>query len=330
MPGDNLDSPLCPLGCSSGYIHVLSDWDRDGVVKGRLFHLVQCENCGLVHQHPRPTDEEIPGFYPKAYWWALDLGRTKDRVILGIRQLLWWDIMAWLERLVPQRGELLDAGCGSGIFLSVAHRAGFRVLGVEQSEETRTIIDRQFGLPVLTGGIETLDETTRFDVITMFHVLEHLANPLRVLRQLNSRLSEEGLLIVEVPDIKSWGFRLFGKRWRGLDLPRHITHFSLDTLTTLFDRAGFEPRAIRRFTFRNAPALLVFSLFPSLIQQTKESSRSSFVTNLARMAFQAVLFTIALPVTLLETAFGGGEVILVAVRKRKLAAKPGCLSPAFP
>jgi len=197
----------------------------------------------------------------------------------------------------------------------LAHKAGFKVLGVEHGEESKSLIERQFGLPVRTGGIEALDGDRQFDVITMFHVLEHVADPARTLRNLKDRLTDDGLLVIEVPNIESWGFRWFGKGWRGLDLPRHVTHFSPQTLTGLLRRTGFEPVSVRRFTFRNSPALIASSITPSYLGRTKAGFRSHPVASLLRIAVQLGLYLMSLPVAFLEALCGRGEVILIAARK---------------
>jgi SAM-dependent methyltransferase len=143
-------------------------------------------------------------------------------------------------------GRLLDFGCGGGAFLQRMHRLGWRVTGLDISAEAIHHIRRGLGLHALDGTLPyPAFSPGSFDVITMWHSLEHVHNPREVLEQAYFLLAPGGKLLVAVPNIDSLPFRWFGSSWYGLDLPRHLTHFCPHTLGWMLERAGFRVGAIR-------------------------------------------------------------------------------------
>jgi SAM-dependent methyltransferase len=135
----------------------------------------------------------------------------------------------------------LDFGCGSGSFLARMHRRGWKVTGIDASARTVQRLRRHLPLPVLLGSLPHpgLNPET-FDVITMWQSLEHVHYPLEILREAFRLLAPGGKLLVVVPNIDSLPFRWFGPAWYGLDLPRHLTHFTPMTLRAMLERAGLQ------------------------------------------------------------------------------------------
>jgi 2-polyprenyl-3-methyl-5-hydroxy-6-metoxy-1,4-benzoquinol methylase len=140
----------------------------------------------------------------------------------------------------------LDFGCGDGAFLRRMHARGWRVLGLDLSEAAVRHVRCEPGLRALVGTLPHPDLSPEsFDVITMWQSLEHVHRPLEVLQQAYRLLAPGGKLIAAVPNIDSAPFRWFGPAWFGLDLPRHLTHFSAATLRRMLERAGFRVEALR-------------------------------------------------------------------------------------
>ena len=138
-------------------------------------------------------------------------------------------------------GEMLDIGCGRGYFLSTATRHGFQARGIDVSENAAHYAREQFGLQVTTRNIQNLiNHNTRFDVITLWHVLEHFENPFLQLTKIKSLLSRSGVCIIEVPNIHSLKFMLAKNKWTGGNHPRyHRSFFSSKTLRRALAEAGF-------------------------------------------------------------------------------------------
>lgn len=197
------------------------------------FNLVQCQGCGLLYLNPRPSPEEMKDYYPQAYReYRASIGKSVHR--------RYQEEKLRKVQAHSRGGRLLDVGCADGSFLQMAQQAGWEVRGVELAEDSAVYAREALGLDVFKGELsEAGFPAEHFDVVTFWHVLEHLHNPLRELLEAHRILKPDGLLIVEVPNIASWQARLFKTNWRALDTPRHLYHFSPDTLKAMLAEAGF-------------------------------------------------------------------------------------------
>ena len=161
-----------------------------------------------------------------------------------------------------------------------------------------------------------------FDAVTLFHVMEHVANPRAVLNEVSRILRPNGAVILQVPNIESWQFKMFGAKWYGLDIPRHVIDYSKYSMEKLLNDSAFVPSRIRHFNLRdNAPAL-VSSLFPSLdpvsrsVRQRKHNIRESAPLAWARHLMYLLLVIGAYPIALLESAVGRGATVMIEARRK--------------
>lgn len=212
---------------------------------GLWFAVVQCHECGLCFTNPRPTVEAIGQFYPDVY---RPHHAPRPRKRWRLRLPLPWKQYGKDYPMIPRhgRGRLLDFGCGGGTYMERMHRLGWQVTGVDTSRAAIQRVQAEFGLRGLVGSLPHLElEPGSFDVVTMWHSLEHAHAPLAVLREAHRLLDHGGKLVLAVPNIDSSPFRWFGRAWYGLDLPRHLTHFTPATLQRMLEQAGFRPGPIR-------------------------------------------------------------------------------------
>jgi 2-polyprenyl-3-methyl-5-hydroxy-6-metoxy-1,4-benzoquinol methylase len=212
---------------------------------GLWFAVVQCQDCGLCFTNPRPTPASLEQFYPTEYRPHKLRPRTRDSSwrsrLLMLRGLRQRDTIGW-----HGEGRLLDFGCGGGAYLDRMHRRGWRVTGLDTSVNAVEAVRKRLGLPALIGTLPHPElRPASFDVITMRHSLEHVHSPLEVLRSARRLLAPGGKLVVAVPNIDSLAFRWFGHAWFGLDLPRHLTHFTPLTLQVMLQRVGFRVGRVR-------------------------------------------------------------------------------------
>ena len=143
-------------------------------------------------------------------------------------------------------GRLLDFGCGGGSFLVRMAEQGWKVTGLDASVGAVRLIREELGLRALVGSLPHPElEPGSFDMITMWHSLEHVHRPADILAESARLLVPGGRLIVAVPNIASWPAAWFGRDWFGLDLPRHLMHFTPDTLREMIARAGFDVEEVR-------------------------------------------------------------------------------------
>jgi len=213
------------------------------------FAVVKCKSCGMIYTNPRPSPESIGQFYPVDY---RPHRRPRKMRQANDRPSFWGKITG---RRVPERagtlnwigqGRLLDFGCGGGSYLKRMADLGWQVTGLDAAVGAVREVQEKLGLRALVGSLPHPElEPKSFDVITMWHSLEHVHRPLEILREAHSLLVPGGQLIVACPNIQSWSFRNFGPSWFGLDLPRHLTHFSPDTLKSMLEASGFQVEKVR-------------------------------------------------------------------------------------
>jgi SAM-dependent methyltransferase len=135
-------------------------------------------------------------------------------------------------------GRLLDVGCATGRFLQLMASVGWRVSGIELDPEAAATA-RTVTSDVLVGDpAEVTLPPAAFDLVTAFHVVEHLPDPARAVRNMLAWLAPGGLMVIEVPNVGGWGGTLFGRHWSGLDFPRHLIHFTPITMRALVERCG--------------------------------------------------------------------------------------------
>lgn len=228
---------LCPT-CAG------SDWDI--LFPSRGFDIGRCRGCGLV----RTLHATLDGIMQYPPFDQKDTALVR-LMRFAVSQLLRERVA--VVRKIQATGRLLDVGCGSGGFARMAHQAGFDVVGVEPFSLGHPV--QEPGLKLIRATFEDCAPTLgQFDVITMWHVLEHLSDPLSVLRPLLDHLKPGGRLVVSVPNFKSWQGRLFRGGWFHLDPPRHVTHFDRDTLGALFDRLDLRVEHERTFHLEYGPS----------------------------------------------------------------------------
>ncbi len=202
---------------------------------------VRCGSCGLVFVDPLPSAALSPATYGHDYYEPWQGREERPRLRLWKRRL------NQVEKRSP-RGALLDVGCGDGAFLKVARDAGWRVEGIEFSPEGARRAALRLGRPVALGDLwREPGLRGPFDVITLWHVLEHLADPSVMLRAVRERLRPGGLVVVAVPNLDNvpmqWAYRL--ARFRTLPLYEasmrepHLSHFSARTLSLTLTRHEF-------------------------------------------------------------------------------------------
>jgi 2-polyprenyl-3-methyl-5-hydroxy-6-metoxy-1,4-benzoquinol methylase len=146
----------------------------------------------------------------------------------------------WTRQHAPG-ARLLEVGAGAGFFLESAAEHGFEAIGIEPSDLAARYGRDQLGVDVRTGFLETSDiPDGTFDVVCMWHVLEHAADPLGLLRAARARLSPGGRLVLEVPNVDSVGAEIMRGRWAHLDPAAHVSHFAPESLRTALEAGGFQ------------------------------------------------------------------------------------------
>jgi SAM-dependent methyltransferase len=194
-----------------------------------VFDYYRCSKCGAVSLAPIPAD--LGRYYPSEYYRLPDSLETLAALAESERYKL--DIVVPLQT----RGRLLDIGPSMGAFAHLAREAGFEVSTIERDPDCCRFLEGVVGVRAVQSEdpAAALRAEHEFDVITMWHVIEHLPNPWEVIAEATRKLRPGGLLVISAPNPESLQFRLFGRYWMHLDAPRHL---QLIPLAEVVDRAA--------------------------------------------------------------------------------------------
>ncbi len=218
--------------------------------------LFACARCRLARTEPRPTPELLSASYAPGYY-----GQKASKFVGIVEYWTRWAARHRASRLIAAqrasggRLRILDYGCGRGVLLDAFRSLGHEAVGVERRDSPFQ------GTPgVLCGDFAELDLLPgSFDLIVLWHVLEHLDEPAGTLRQLHSLLRSDGRLVISVPNFGGQQSRMFRGNWFHLDLPRHLVHFDTGSLSRTMDSAGF--RVLRRHA--SSPDQSIFGFMQS-------------------------------------------------------------------
>jgi len=234
----------CPEGESTCDCPLCGGARRRRLVTRRGFDVVRCRDCRLVYVWPQPTPAELEALYGSGGYHAeVDEAERRRTFARRLRQI---------EKLEPRRGRVLDVGCSKGYFLDVARAEGWDAVGVELNAHAVDAA-RARGLDVRQGGLadQPFDEGS-FDVVTLFDLLEHTADPRATLEACRRVLRPGGLLVVTTPNIDGlvprvtwWLFARTLGAWDHPTPPGHLVQFSRRTLRRALEGSGFEVVALR-------------------------------------------------------------------------------------
>lgn len=199
----------------------------------------KCNSCGLGVLDPMPSQEELAGLYRSAYFVGhYDEGLSPGTEAMQ-KRLSQESHRIKFFRPFKKTGRVLDIGCGRGYFLMACREQGFDVQGFDVSEDGAAYVRETLGIPVHTGMLETAFGESTFDVITLWHSLEHTSDPAKYLELARSWLKPGGVLVIDVPNYSGTDARMKGDAWEDWDLPYHLLHFTPSALDTLLQRHGF-------------------------------------------------------------------------------------------
>ena len=228
----------CPI-CNGSSFHPLLI-SKDYTTTGEVFHVEQCDDCSMVLTNPRPNSKDA-SFYYKSTNYISHTSSAKgwlDHIYLIFRRLT----LRWKHSLIKpylQQNLLLDVGSGTGQFLAYCKEQGVNVYGVEPSESARS---HSQGITI-TETIDALPDI-KFDVITLWHVLEHVYELQSILSKLKARLSDNGIIFIAVPNWQSYDATHYKEMWAAYDVPRHIWHFSKESMNKLLANNGLKLKGI--------------------------------------------------------------------------------------
>jgi SAM-dependent methyltransferase len=288
----------CAICGSDDTVGLFSCREPNGLSE-QPFALVRCRICGLVFIHPKRSAAELERFYFPEYYRKPPPGLA--RLIEGVVAWLADRRAAKVERL--RRGRrILDIGCGDGAFLAAMRRRGWEAWGVETSQAGAERARQRPGLIIRAEPLSDCGfPEGHFDVVTLWHSLEHVGDPVAYLAEVRRVLSPAGVALIAVPNADSLEFRLFRGNWFHLDLPRHLYHFSPRTLARLLGRCGLELRQTSHFSWEYNPfgfmqsALNALSIEKNFLYRRLKGFKADPARPAAARAYDACVLALAGP-----------------------------------
>ena len=221
---------------------------KDHTVSGEDFDLLLEKEREMLITSPKPTPQNLPGYYKSPeYISHTDSQKTlADKIYQQVKKYMLLKKLKWIEQKYPAKGKLLDIGAGTGDFLLEAKKREWEVRGIEPDEEARK---RAWEKGIKLSEISEDLKSEKFDVITMWHVLEHVYDLNNQIIELEHLLKENGILIIAVPNYKSYDAQYYKKFWAAYDVPRHLWHFTQSSFKHIFSGTGFKQIDTRPLIF---------------------------------------------------------------------------------
>ncbi|WP_310379154.1 class I SAM-dependent methyltransferase [Flavobacterium sp.] len=241
---------------------------KDYSVSGETFDLYHDEILDMLITHPQPSLDNLGKYYESVdYISHTDSKRSLfEKAYHFVKNIALKNKLNLINSLQPSKGILLDIGAGTGDFLSVAKQDGWKIVGVEPSEKAKAI--------AIKKGISFVEKTSElenhsFDVISMWHVLEHVPDLDNQIKELKRLLKTNGTLIIAVPNFKSFDAKHYGKFWAAYDVPIHFWHFSKTAIKVLFEKENMNLEKVLPMKFD--------SFYVSLLSEKYKSSKMNFI-----------------------------------------------------
>ena len=216
-------------------------WLKDEFLSKEDFHICECLSCGLLYTMPRPNKEKIGEYYKSEEYYSHQ--ENKKGFIPRLYESVKKVNLKHKYNLATQGlnvGKMLDIGCGVGDFLHTAEEHGWKCTGVEPSEDAKAIAKTKTKADIINSeAIEKIPDAS-FDLITMWHVLEHVDDLKWQIEQLHRLTKTKGRIVIAVPNYKSYDGQYYKELWAAYDVPRHLSHFNKNVLTKIFQSKHLE------------------------------------------------------------------------------------------
>jgi len=241
---------------------------KDYSVSEEEFELLLDEELQLLKTHPQPAPEKLGSYYESDDYISHTDGKRSlfEKLYHTVKQKALRDKIKLIEQFQPEKGKILDIGAGTGDFLVMAQKNGWKITGLEPSEKAKGIAMAK-GVSFAEDLADMPDHST--DVITMWHVLEHVPDVEAQITELKRILKPDGVIIIAVPNFKSYDAQHYGKFWAAYDVPRHLWHFSKTAIKKLFGKQDLELIKIFPMKFD--------SFYVSLLSEKYKTGKMNFV-----------------------------------------------------
>lgn len=243
---------------------------KDNTVSHETFNIVECISCGFKFTNPRPEKEKLGAYYISEEY--VSHSNTKKGFVNSAYQMVRKYTLLKKLQLISKfnkTGKILDIGCGTGEFLKTFKDAKWDTLGIEPSPDVRKMAIENYGLDIREEAEIKNLETASFDVITMWHVLEHVPDLNERIEDLKRLIKPNGIIIIAVPNCTSLDAKIYKESWAAYDVPRHLYHFSPKDIETVFKKHDLK-------VFRILP-MIFDSFYVSMLSEKYRTGKSNII-----------------------------------------------------
>ena len=242
---------------------------KDFSVSGESFSLLLNEEYQILKTHPQPTLDKLGSYYEfEDYISHTDGKRTLfEKMYHFIKRKAIRDKVSLINSYQPLKGRILDIGAGTGDYLLECKNQNWDILGIEPNDKAKGIA---VGKGIKFGDTIEKLESNSFDVITMWHVLEHVPDVEHQVAELKRLLKPSGTIIIAVPNFKSYDANHYKEFWAAYDVPRHLWHFSKTAIEKIFDKQNMNLEDIKPMWFD--------SFYVSLLSEKYKTGKMNFIS----------------------------------------------------
>ncbi|MDF2437853.1 MAG: methyltransferase [Bacteroidota bacterium] len=260
--------PICNSAKSSPFLACV-----DNTVSRETFQIVRCEGCGFKYTNPRPDVSEL-GRYYKSEDYVSHSNSNKGFINSTYQTVRKYTLLKKLQLISKyfKTGNILDIGCGTGEFLNVCKNAKWNTLGIEPDADAREMGIKNFGLDLREESDLSKLPSESFEIISMWHVLEHVPHLNERLVEIKRLLKSNGFIIIAVPNCESFDAKFYGKDWAAYDLPRHLYHFTPKDIESLFRKHEMKVLRILPMIFD--------SFYVSMLSEKIRSGKTNFMRSI--------------------------------------------------
>jgi len=259
----------CPTCGSSNYTKVLTATDY--LILGESFEIMECANCSMRFTSPIPDNNEITNYY-KSDDYVSHTGKGNSIINKVYRFVQYFTLHSKkeiVEKFSPKKsGSILDIGCGTGKFLKTMKQFGWSINGVENNDTAREIAENNTG-SIILNQIEFFEGKQKYNVITLWHSLEHLHELKQYLNKISISLNTNGVLMIAAPNYHSYDADYYKQDWAAYDVPRHLYHFSFEAMVKVFEKYNFKLIYSKQMLFD--------SFYVSLLSEIKVRKKQNII-----------------------------------------------------
>ncbi len=235
-----IEHKICPL-CKTSAIKKRFTC-KDMFATGEEFDIMECSGCGFVFTREYPDEKEIGRYYesPKYISHSNTSKGLTNKIYHIVRKIMLRNKRRLIEKLtLLKNGNLLDYGAGTCHFAHEMQKEGWNVTAIEKSQAARELAKKELDIEALPESALTDIKDKELDVVTMWHVMEHIQDLDHMWKELYHILDDTGIAIIAVPNNRSHDAAHYGQHWAAYDVPRHLWHFTPSTIMRWGEKHGF-------------------------------------------------------------------------------------------